>query len=176
MERVPHEVVDEQGVPAHAQGFAQEGLQLGGVEMMREKIAAHQIKRIVGKRQSQCVADYGMISAREVGVRKIKESCVERDTFAGGVLPHNIQLFSRARGDVEKGKAAAAGCVGDTHDHLAGSGDASEPAVDLPDGFERSLNFLRGAGIGVENFGSVNPPHGGRTASATSRAFLWTSP
>src|SRR5262249_46103240 len=56
VQRMPYQIVDDEGMARHAQAFRGKTQQLLGSQMMDEERAAHNVKTVVAKGQSESVA------------------------------------------------------------------------------------------------------------------------
>jgi hypothetical protein len=77
------------------------------------------------------------------------------------LLPGGSRDFAMSSGDFEEREMLFAGYRGDALDEGASGGDSSEPAVDAVQIAQRSLDFMRRAVGGVEEFGGYGAAHSG---------------
>jgi hypothetical protein len=89
---MPHDVVDQKSPPAHAQTLSYEFGQLMRIQVVRKKVAAHQIKGSIGERQRQCVGNNqttfcsgisAIAVSRKMRASTVEQCYIQRDAPAG---------------------------------------------------------------------------------------------
>src|ERR1700691_4941821 len=108
---MPDDIVDQKSPPAHAQTLSYEFGQSVRIQMVRKKVAAHQIKGSVRERQRQCVGNnqttFGGGSLAVAAARKMRASAVEqgyiqRDAATGKSALYQVRNFPQPGGHFEQ--------------------------------------------------------------------------
>jgi len=86
---------------------------------------------------------------------------VERDPLVSELLPGGSRDFAVSSRDFEEREMLFASCRGDALDEGASGGNPTEPPVNAVQIAQRSLDFIRRAVGGVEEFGGYGAAHSG---------------
>ncbi len=149
MDGVPDNIINQESKATHAQRLSGESPEFVWSEMMHEQIAAHEIERPVGERQSERIAGHCAVAAVQVAASAIEKGNGQVK-FWGKSLSDFGRNKARSGGDFEQRSAMTGNPRYGVAHQLLGSGHAAEPLVKHLKIADRGGDFALGSRIGIE--------------------------
>lgn len=152
-----NQIVNQDCNPANPQRFISETHHVLRRKVMGKNTARNQIKTAVGKGERQRVSGDRMGSVASLFQMRacpIEERDLELNPMPPELLSYDEWHVAAAGGDFEQRKSLSSGLLDYLLHQRRGGRNSAEPLIDAPQIGERSGNFVRGTGVGIEELGN----------------------